>query len=185
MPREHPSLYADDSDTDNEVSTPKPRPGTRKRPSLINGDASSSEPRAHLRSVNINDDAAEKRRRRKSTKLVTMDSFAGPSTDPDGEEGADTSRVVKRGPPLTTVVQAPIIDVPIDITSSKYEEWMKLTTDNVCYLLMFVSCPLTFGSRKSMPETHGASPSLIISTTCHSCATMASKLSTSSVHHAP
>ncbi|KAJ3732026.1 condensin complex subunit 2/barren [Lentinula guzmanii] len=129
-------LY-DDSDPDTEPDTPKPqRNGTRKRLSeAYNPDhdfsfASDSGVRAHKSSVDINDDAAEKRKRRKSTKIaVAENAHAGPSSE--GNDEADTSRSIKQKQQLTTV--APLVPPEkesLDIMSSKFEEWMKLTTDN-------------------------------------------------------
>ncbi|KAJ4473685.1 condensin complex subunit 2/barren [Lentinula aciculospora] len=129
-------LY-DNSDPDTEPETPQPqRNGTRKRlseaynPDLDASFASDSGARAQKSFVDINDDAAEKRRRRKSTKIaVAENAHAGPSSE--GIDEADTSRTTKQKQQLTTVAPlAPPETEPIDILSSKFEEWMKLTTDN-------------------------------------------------------
>ncbi|KAH7872991.1 condensin complex subunit 2/barren [Lentinula edodes] len=129
-------LY-DDSDPDTEPETFKPqRNGTRKRLSeAYNPDndasfASDSGVRAQKSSVDINDDAAEKRRRRKSTKIaVPENAHAGPSSE--GNDEVDKSRTIKQKQQLTTVAPlAPPEKESIDILSSKFEEWMKLTTDN-------------------------------------------------------
>jgi condensin complex subunit 2 len=129
--------YADhDSDTDNEQQTPKPRrQHLKKRLSEVynpdNDHSFSSDPgRVPL---NINDDAAEKRRRRKSLKNLAMDNAqAGPSSEGNtGEQDADTSRTMKQKQQLTSVAQPPVINVPLDVMSSNFEEWMKMATDNV------------------------------------------------------
>jgi condensin complex subunit 2 len=84
--------------------------------------------------VNINDDAAEKRRRRKSTKITVVENaMAGPSSE--GNMDADvteTSRTAKQKQQLTSVAPPPVINVPKDVMSSNFEEWMKMATDNVC-----------------------------------------------------
>ncbi|KAJ3720943.1 condensin complex subunit 2/barren [Lentinula raphanica] len=130
-------LY-DDSDPETEPDTSKPqRNGTRKRLSeAYNPDhdasfVSDSGAKAHKSSVDINDDAAEKRRRRKSTKITTAaeNAHAGPSSE--GNDEADSSRTMKQKQQLTTVAPLPPIEKEsFDIMSSKFEEWMKLTTDN-------------------------------------------------------
>lgn len=133
-------LYAsDDSDGGTEQDTPKPRrQNLRKRLSEVydpDADASfGSDPgRVPLRSVNVNDDAAEKRRRRKSTKLI-MPANA-PAVPPfEGAEGdpADPARSTKqRQQQLNSVAPPPVVNVPLDVMSSNFEEWMKMATDNV------------------------------------------------------
>lgn len=138
-PTEDPEPYQDDTDRDTEDGTPKPqKQGVRKRISEAynaENDASfASDPgRPPLRSVNINDDAAEKRRRRKSTKITVIDNaMAGPSSegniDPDVPE---SSRTAKQKQQLRSVAPPPVINVPKDVMSSNFEEWMKMATDNV------------------------------------------------------
>ncbi|KAF4593297.1 Condensin complex subunit 2 [Pleurotus pulmonarius] len=129
------SLYADDTDSDSpEQETPSRRhlkkriseafvPGAEGSFSL---DASGS--RTAGRAVNINDDAAEKRRRRKSAKLtaaMTENALAGPSSENDPE-----SRAAKQKAQLASVALPQVPDVQINITSANYEEWMKMATDN-------------------------------------------------------
>jgi condensin complex subunit 2 len=81
-------------------------------------DASFDEDRAPLRPVNINDDVAEKRRRRKSIKLVS--------------QPEDLPELAKsKGRLLTSAAPPPVINVPLDVMSSNFEEWMKMATDNV------------------------------------------------------
>ncbi|GJJ11235.1 hypothetical protein Clacol_005467 [Clathrus columnatus] len=111
--------------------------------------------RTPLRTVSlndINDDIAEKRRRRKSTKIIAQPSFedvdsAMRSVAPGNEDDATTipassqqtrgsTNTVRARPsmtnviPLTTVEEAPFMKVPLDVMSSNFEEWMKLATDN-------------------------------------------------------
>lgn len=138
MARSQP-LY--DSDPDTEPETPKPqRTATRKRlseaynPDLDASFVSDSGVRAHKSSVDINDDAAEKRRRRKSTKIaVSENAQAGPSSEGNDDQ-ADTSRSTKQKQQLTTVApMAPPEKETIDIIASNFEEWMTLATDNVSH----------------------------------------------------
>ncbi|PFH51031.1 hypothetical protein AMATHDRAFT_47425 [Amanita thiersii Skay4041] len=133
-------LYADDTDIDTEQDTSKPQKNHKRRISesyLPDNDASfTSDPgRAPLRtkSVNINDDAAEKRKRRKSTKSTTIEnSLQGSSTEAamTSEQGhGDTTRTGKQKQ-LNTVALPLIADAPLDINYSNFEEWMKMATDN-------------------------------------------------------
>lgn len=129
-------LYADDSDEASEPETPRSqKQHLKKRVSEVyhpDNDASlGSETRAPLKAVNINDDAAEKRRRRKSTKITVVENaIAGPSSEGNLELG-DVSRTAKQKQQLKSVAAAPVIDVPLDVMSSNFEEWMKMATDNV------------------------------------------------------
>ncbi|KAF5373258.1 hypothetical protein D9615_007456 [Tricholomella constricta] len=131
-------LYANDTDSDHGHETSKPhKQSLKKRLSEVynpDNDASfnSDSGRPPLRSVNINDDAAEKRRRRKSTKLTVIENaIAGPSSegiiDPDAPE---TSRTTKQKQQLKSVAAPPVISVSKDVMSSNFEEWMKMATDN-------------------------------------------------------
>lgn len=115
-------------DTDKE-STPK-APRLKKRLSEVHNDAdaSFSSDRAPLRSVNINDDVAEKRRRRKSIKVIPLDPEEGDQQEP-GRSGQGKVRM------LTSAAPPPVINVPLDVMSSNFEEWMKMATDNVSLLL--------------------------------------------------
>ena len=90
--------------------------------------------RTPLKSVSINDDVAEKRRRRKSTKLVRPpleDADAALRSVEDG--GSTRAGVHAKATQLNVVEDAPIINVPLDVMSSNFEEWMKMATDNVSY----------------------------------------------------
>ena len=120
-------LYADsDSDGDTE-STPKAaRHGPKKRLSDVynDADASFSSDRAPLRSVNINDDAAEKRRRRKSLKAVVV-------LQSEDQQQQQPEPARSKGRLLTSAAPPPEINVPLDVMSSNFEEWMKMATDNV------------------------------------------------------
>ena len=79
----------------------------------------------------FNDDEAEKRKRRKSAKLLGQQStmFDG-LVDPG--PAANGLNVGERPVQLNSVVPAaPIINVPRDVMNSNFEEWMKMATDNV------------------------------------------------------
>jgi condensin complex subunit 2 len=130
--------YGSDSGGDTEPDTPKPtlRQGSKKRISDIYGaenDAHSDSGRVPLRAVNLNDDAAEKRRRRKSTKLAVIENAeAGPSTErQDQAESSKAAQAKQKQQQLNSVAPPPIINVPLDVMSSNFEEWMKMATDNV------------------------------------------------------
>jgi hypothetical protein len=140
------SLYADgsSSESDNE-QTPRQRGkshANRKRISETQ-DRSFTEDanpvRVPLKTVNINDDSAEKRRRRKSAKNhVTDNSEAGPSNSsrPEDPEDAVAHAHSRHKQALkSNIVETPMIDVPLAIRSSNYEEWMKMAMDNVRPLL--------------------------------------------------
>ncbi|KAL7280856.1 hypothetical protein ACG7TL_005800 [Trametes sanguinea] len=150
------SLYAEsDSGGDTErEQTPKPHARTmsKKRLSerLYDPDADGSfsadgsnglGSRAPLKSVNINDDVAEKRRRRKSAKVTIHleddNAEAGPSnaanTAEATEGAADAPRATNLGrqkSQLLSVPQAPVINVPMDVMTSNFDQWMKMATDN-------------------------------------------------------
>ncbi|KAJ7089676.1 condensin complex subunit 2/barren [Mycena belliarum] len=134
MPRpvESQPLYADDSDQE-EQDTPRPQRTVRKRLSDAHevsfGD---SPPRQPLKSRNINDDTAEKRRRRKSTKITIIDNAqAGPSNDPSNErDPAETSRTARQKQPLNSVAAPMVEPRALEILSSNFDEWMKMATDN-------------------------------------------------------
>lgn len=126
-------LYTDDTDPENESTTPKAhRKPSRKRLSDVHGgDGDGSfiaEGRAPLAAISINDDAAEKRKRRKSTKITIIDDIQA------GVEGQDANnaKLTKQKQQLNSVAPPAAINVPLDVMSSNYEEWMKLATDNVC-----------------------------------------------------
>ncbi|KAG6910237.1 hypothetical protein DXG01_012372 [Tephrocybe rancida] len=130
-------LYAADTDTDNEQSTPKhPKQGLKKRLSeahISEHDSSLTldSGRPPLRSVNINDDAAEKRRRRKSTKITVIENaIAGPSSEGNDPDAPESSRTAKQKQQLNSIVAPPMINVSKDVMSSNFEEWMKMATDN-------------------------------------------------------
>nr|GAT42949.1 predicted protein [Mycena chlorophos] len=78
----------------------------------------------------INDDEAEKRRRRKSTKIAIVDE-PGPSAPPQERDASDTSRTARQKQPLNSVA-APVVDPPpaLEILDYKFDEWMKMATDN-------------------------------------------------------
>ncbi len=145
-PRAQLSLYADgsSSESDNE-QTPRQRGkshANRKRISETQ-DRSYTEDanpgRAPLKAVNINDDSAEKRRRRKSAKNHAIDnSEAGPSNNgrqDDTEDASAHAHSRHKQALKSIIVETPTIDVPLDVRSSNYEEWMKMAMDNVRPLL--------------------------------------------------
>jgi condensin complex subunit 2 len=110
-----------DSDGDSESTPRAARHGPKKRLSEVynDPDASFSSDRTPLKSVNINDDAAEKRRRRKSIKIVVPE-----DQEQQPEPGRSKARL------LNAVAPPPVINVPLDVMSSNFEEWMKMATDN-------------------------------------------------------
>ncbi len=96
-----------------------------------------NEGRVPLRSVNINDDAAEKRRRRKSTKINVIESalavppIEGGATT-DDQQISENSKASGKQKQQLNAVPPPVINVQLDISNAKFEEWMKMATDNVC-----------------------------------------------------
>lgn len=115
------SPYADE--TDEEPETPRPQK-THFRKRLSEAQIADNDPSLTLDNtrVRINDDAAEKRRRRKSTKVY-----------PEGlleQETAGESSKTGRQKQLNSLA-APEINVSLDVMSSNFEEWMKMATDNV------------------------------------------------------
>lgn len=108
--------------------------------------------------IEMNDDNAEKRKRRKSakhsvsynkppnvgdheetlrssqSKMADEDVPATPKKNASGSgSGPKTPKVsaLARANHLNAVAQTPVPAVPVDILNSKYEEWMKMATDNV------------------------------------------------------
>ncbi|KAF9462939.1 condensin complex subunit 2/barren [Collybia nuda] len=136
-PQASQPLYEDETDLGSEPETPKKHKQNLKKrlseaynPETDTSFASDSA-RHPLRSVNINDDAAEKRRRRKSTKITVIENaMAGPSSENATDPDAETSRTAKQKYQLKSVAPPPIINVPKDVMSSNFEEWMKMATDN-------------------------------------------------------
>ncbi|EKM81927.1 hypothetical protein AGABI1DRAFT_105330 [Agaricus bisporus var. burnettii JB137-S8] len=132
-------VYKTDSDDDDDQDTPRPQRTTiKKRLSEAHhpddGSFSGTDPsRVPLKSVSLNDDAAEKRRRRKSTKLTVIDDLAmgGPAADGVADqEHAESSRPSRQKQQINTVEPPAEMNVPPDIMSSNFEEWMKMATDN-------------------------------------------------------
>jgi len=121
-----------DQDSEEEISRPS-RSNLKKRLSEIDPDGSfNGDPsRVPLKSVSLNDDAAEKRRRRKSTKLglnedlVASENAGDHDTIPEPRTQRQKQQINILPPPLAQM------DVPRDIMNSNFEEWMKMTTDNV------------------------------------------------------
>ncbi len=131
-------LYADDDsggDTDHdEQPTPKPqRTLSKKRLSdVYDTSLNMDSGRPPLKSVSLNDDAAEKRRRRKSAKVSLMEEGeAGPSGEGAAEQDPARPTAHGRQKQLPAVEEAPRIQVSLDVMNSNFEEWMKMATDNV------------------------------------------------------
>jgi len=84
----------------------------------------------------FNDDEAEKRKRRKSAKLLGQQStmFDGLTDPGPGVNGLNAGKQLN-----SVVPAAPIINVPRDVMNSNFEEWMKMATDNVSF------CFLSYG----------------------------------------
>ncbi|KAF5355261.1 hypothetical protein D9758_006042 [Tetrapyrgos nigripes] len=121
-------LYDDEEEEgyNSEPETPKPhRSGIRKRLSEAHLQADTSFV-SDSGARSINDDAAEKRKRRKSTKFAAVDNpQAGPSSEVND---ADTSRTGKQKRQLKTVA-APLPESK-EVMTINYEEWIKMATDN-------------------------------------------------------
>ena len=139
------SLYADGSSSESDSEqTPRQRGKSRANHKRISEtqDRSFTEDanpgRVPLKAVNINDDSAEKRRRRKSTKNHIDNSEAGPSNNgrqDDTEDVVAHAHSRHKQALKSNIVETPIIDVPLDVRNSNYEEWMKMAMDNVRPLL--------------------------------------------------
>ncbi|KAI5116872.1 hypothetical protein M0805_005838 [Coniferiporia weirii] len=147
-PAAYQPLFADsDSDgegnSDVEVTPRAKRTKGKKRVSDVYqpiADADGSSPhRVPFTAVNINDDEAEKRKRRRSAKQVqpmvqmVVDESNPGSQSQDGANTGDTpkaSRHSKHKQQLIAVAETPVINVPLDVMSSNFEEWMKMATDN-------------------------------------------------------
>ena len=159
------SLQESDSGADTEQETPKATKahGLRRRLSEVQDKSYSADAptgRPPLRAVNINDDAAEKRRRRKSAKpLASENAEAGPSSEgiDMGQSGVgESSRTAQaRQKQLASVVETPMINVPLDVMSSNFEEWMKMAMDNASLDALCSSCSLPLRHRKLMLPTPG------------------------------
>ena len=126
------SKFAHTDDTEeSEPETPRPqKTHLKKRLSEVqiadnDGSFSLDDGGVKFNSVDINDDAAEKRKRRKSTKI------AAPSIEGafDQEMTGESSKAGRQR--QLNSLAAPEINVPLDIMSSNFEEWMKMATDNV------------------------------------------------------
>jgi condensin complex subunit 2 len=135
-------LYDDDTDEDykdgsDSQPTPAGRHGLKKRLSeshLSSKDVSRADRRQQTK--NLNDDIAEKRSRRKSMKPSSdFPPSDGVDLDHASNEEQGRSGVVAKPKDartqLTAVENSETINVPIDVMSSNFEEWMKMATDNV------------------------------------------------------
>ena len=139
-PSKHARIVDDSDDTEPDTPRPTHRQASKKRISDAHGldtegSFTSDSGRAPLRTVNINDDAAEKRRRRKSTKLAVIETAeAGPSSGARVDSGENSRGALakqKQQQQLNSAVPPPVINVPLDVMNSNFEEWMKMATDNV------------------------------------------------------
>lgn len=117
--------------------------------------------------MGLNDDAAEKRKRRMSAKqsvafmapLNAAEREAArraretgapdedPNVTPKRQSSGSGPRTPKasalaRANQLNLVAQTPNPQVPVDVVNSKYEEWMKLATDNVSSLTSLLAAML-------------------------------------------
>ncbi|KAF7294486.1 Condensin complex subunit 2 [Mycena kentingensis (nom. inval.)] len=109
-------------DSDDDQPTPRPQ-RVRKRISDAHQVSFGDSPPRPDRST-ANDDNAEKRRRRKSTKIAIID-----QPNDDHPEQAETFRTARQKQPLNSVA-APVVGPSIEILTSNYDEWMKMATDN-------------------------------------------------------
>jgi len=142
QPRAQLPLYADGSSSgSDDEQTPRQRGKSqivRKRVSETQDKSFTEDTnpgRVPLKAVNINDNSAEKRRRRKSAKNPTVDnSEAGPSTNDrrdDIEDAGAHAHSRHKQALKSIIVETPVIDLPVDVRNSNYEEWMKMAMDNV------------------------------------------------------
>ena len=130
---EDESARGSDTDKDSEGETPRPsRSNLKKRLSEIDPDESfNGDPsRVPLKSVSLNDDAAEKRRRRKSAKLGLNEDLVA-SENPGDHDTIPEPRAQRQKQQINILPPLAQMDVPRDIMNSNFEEWMKMTTDNV------------------------------------------------------
>ncbi|KAG8919223.1 hypothetical protein FRC02_001817 [Tulasnella sp. 418] len=123
----------------------------RVRESFIEGNDIAPGP-SRTSAIDLNDDTAEKRRRRKSAKqsvafLKPLDEEEqeeakaarerrgleeSPERNATGPSGPRTPKVsaLARATQLNTVAETPVPAVSLDVMSSNFEEWMKMATDN-------------------------------------------------------
>jgi len=163
------------------ASTKPPRKSVKRRPSAPFADASNGDYTVPLNDASPSnsrgalqkrgsgftelDDQAEKRKRRRSTRV----SFAG---QPEDESMGDSLRTARLSTGnslrINSVAPAPAPAISMDVMNSNFEEWMKMATDNVCwYFISSLRQLLITFARKSMLQTHGILPSSITSMTCH------------------
>ena len=134
-----------DGDTEPEDGQPTPkarRTHSKKRLSDVHDTSFTLDSSRSRKSLGANDDAAEKRKRRQSARVVLPEpeAEAGPSNEANGEE-RDASRVTmlaKQKNQLATVERTPLA-VPRDQQFANFEEWMKLNTDGVCGRVFLVT----------------------------------------------
>jgi condensin complex subunit 2 len=128
--------HAGDTDNDSEPETPRPQKSNLKKrlsevhPVDLDGSFNGDPSRVPLKSVNLNDDAAEKRRRRKSTKLTVIDDLATSGENAGDQENAEP-RTARQKQQINILPPPAEMNVPPEVMSSNFEEWMKMATDNV------------------------------------------------------
>jgi condensin complex subunit 2 len=153
--------HDEDSDDGYEQETPRQNKIRKRLSESNNPDASfgadseqgSGSGRPPLHAVNINDDAAEKRRRRRSNRNLLDTSQPGPSSDANMESETGELSRSRNQRPLNSVIPPPEIAVPLAEMASNYEEWMKMATDNVCrYRLLFST---HYSLMHALPENYG------------------------------
>ncbi|KXN87652.1 Condensin complex subunit 2 [Leucoagaricus sp. SymC.cos] len=130
--------HGGDTDRESEQETPRPQKTSLKKRlsevhhdpdgSFTNGDPS----RVPLKSVNLNDDAAEKRRRRKSTKLTVIDDLAMGGAPGENAVDQENSEPRPSRQKQQINILPPLADMNIspEIMHSNFEEWMKMASDN-------------------------------------------------------
>lgn len=130
-----------DTELDDEPTPKHPRTHSRKRLSDALDASFASDSGKPRKSVNMNDDAAEKRKRRQSARVVPLEQEpeAGPSNDARDERDTARSAALAKQKSLATVDQAPVPTVSFDVMNANYEEWMKMATDNVSGRVHIVS----------------------------------------------
>jgi len=101
---------------------------------------------------------------RKSAKVAVADdsepSSSRPGADSQVAEGSRTAQA-RQKQQLMSVVETPIVNVPLDVMNSNFEEWMKMAMDNVCAhalrrLITYFVLHLSY-LRKSTRPTRGIS----------------------------
>jgi hypothetical protein len=76
----------------------------------------------------------------------------GPAQDSQGEH----SKAAGKQKQQLNAITPPVLNVQLDINNAKFEEWMKMATDNVC--LLFMLCCI---SAHLFPDTENQRPELM------------------------